>query len=384
MARPAKKIVGLFEKVEGSGIWYIRYRTGGKSIRRMIGDRAEAEAELTRVKLIKKGIAQGVIPKSAKERAKTQAGGPTIAQLADEYLAYIQDPKNPRSPKDQFSPPQRIRVIKEAFGGRPAASIKAHEIEDWLISLDKKPATLNRYRSVFSSVYKYAKKRAKIDINPVRDLSQFRVELPNPRWLQPEEETRLVGVLSKWIEECPPEQRLRKLYLRCHRIELTVALGTGLRKGNQYALRWDEHVNFAIRRFSLPPAMTKTGKALNLPMNDEVYAALTEMKDIKRQIAEIHAEDTDKERRRMVADGRVFNTSENREWWAAALKEAKIENLRWHDLRHTFATRLMALSKDMKVVQIACGHGSIATTTRYAHVDDERLFDEIAKLSRPH
>jgi hypothetical protein len=63
--------------------------------------------------------------------------------------------------------------------------------------------------------------------------------------------------------------------------------------------------------------------------------------EIQRQILEILG---DEERQRMVADGRVFNISENREWWTKARKEAEV-NLRWHDLRHTFATRLMASSK---------------------------------------
>ena len=156
-----------------------------------------------------------------------------------------------------------------------------------------------------------------------------------------------------------------------------------MRKANQYAIRWDEHVDFPGRNFRLPPSMTKTGKALDIPMIDDVYDALMELMDIHREIAEILAEEnSDKERQRMVADGRVFITKENREWWTAARKEAKIKNLRWHDLRHTFATRLMAVSKNMKVVQEACGHGSMATTSRYAHVNNERLHKEMSGLNR--
>jgi integrase len=383
MARPAKKIVGLFEKVPGSGIWYIRYRSGGKFVRRMIGERADAEKELARVNLIRKGIEKGYVPESAREYHKGHAAGFTVADLADRYLKHIQDPKNAARPKDQVSPPIRIAAIKKAFGDRMAATVKAHEIKNWLTGLGKKPATLNRYRSVFSSVYAYAKEQTWVDVNPVRDFKQFKAELPDPRWLEPDEEDKLRALLDKWIEECPPEYRLKKLYLRCHPIELTVAIGTGLRKGNQYALRWDEHINFKTMKINLPPSMVKTGKALNLPMTEEVYAALLEMQDIQRQIEELQAEDSDKERTRMVAGGRVFNTSENREWWSAALEEAKIDNLRWHDLRHTFATRLMKSSKNMALVKKACGHGSIATTTRYAHVLDDEMRDAMEKMSKP-
>jgi len=128
--------------------------------------------------------------------------------------------------------------------------------------------------------------------------------------------------------------------------------------------------------------MTKTGKALNIPMIDDVYEALREMRDIRREIADLQAEDDDKDRQRMLADGRVFNIYENREWWKAAKKAARVKGLRWHDLRHTFATQLMASSKNMKIVQAACGHGSIVTTNKYAHVNNQQMHDALSHLNR--
>ncbi len=384
MARKPNDVSGVFEKNPGSNVWYVRYRPAGRpSVRKRIGTRADAVEYLNKVKLIK-ATGDGEVATSAKEKTRTKdelENGITVGQLCDEYLAHIQNPSNPERPEDQFSPPQRIRVIKKAFGDRPAVTVMPYEIRTWLMGLGKKAATLNRYRSVFSSVYRHAKEEGKLAVNPIRDLKQFKVELPDPRWLRPEEETRLRAVLSRWIEECPAHYHIHRLYLRSHPIELTVALGTGLRKGNQYALRWDEHVDFKKREFHLPPSMTKTKKALNIPMIDDVYAALREMQDIQRELAELQPEGDDADRQRMVADGRVFNISENREWWKAAKKAARVKNLRWHDLRHTFATRLMETSKNMKIVQAACGHGSIVTTNRYAHVNNKMMHDALAALN---
>jgi len=385
MPRKPQDVAGIFEKNPGSGIWYVRYRpTGGASVRKRIGNRQQAIDYLNKVRLIK-ATGEGVIAKSAKERTRTKDeldNGVTVNVLCDEYLAHIQSPANPHRPSDQFSPPQRIRAIREAFGDRSAVSVMPHEIRSWLQGLGKKPATLNRYRSVFSSVYRHAKEEGKLTVNPIRDLKQFRVELPHPRWLQPDEEKRLRSVLARWINECPDHHKMRKLFLRCHPIELTVALGTGMRKGNQYALRWDEHVDFALRQFSLPPSMTKTGKALNIPMIHDVCIALEELQQIQAEIAALQAEDPDRHRQRMVSDGRVFNTSENREWWGAALREAGVMNLRWHDLRHTFASRLVEAGVNMKIVQEACGHASMAMTARYAHVNNKQLHDALATLNR--
>jgi integrase len=131
--------------------------------------------------------------------------------------------------------------------------------------------------------------------------------------------------------------------------------------------------------------MTKTGKVQTIPMIDDVLEALKEKRDIQKEIAEIQAEGklSDKPAQRMVADGRVFNITENREWWGAALEEANTEKFHWHDLRHTFASRLVEAGANMKVVQEACGHASITMTARSAHVSNRTLQDAMALLNRP-
>ncbi|WP_213805778.1 tyrosine-type recombinase/integrase [Granulicella sp. dw_53] len=385
MARKPKAVSGVFEKVPGSGIWYIRYRFDGKNVRRRIGSQSEAEAELAKTKLIKRGVVPGTVAKSAKEQTRTLSqidgvqSGITINQLCEDYLAFISSPSCPKPPRDQSSPKQRVKAILEGFNGRSAASIKGYEIRNWLLSLNKKPATLNRYRSVLSSVYRVAMDSGKVDHNPVRDQQQFHVEAPDhPRQLRPEEEEAIRKVLDKWIAECPEHHRLRKLFLRCHPHELTLALGTGLRKSNQYNLKWSEHIDFDNRELHIPPAMNKTGKPQTIPMIDDVYEALQELRTIQEEITRLQ----DGERQRMSSDGRVFNIAVNREWWTDARNEAGIKQFRWHDLRHSFASRLVAAGVNLKIVQILCGHGSIATTQRYAHVDNEQMHEAMAKINR--
>ena len=260
----------------------------------------------------------------------------TVAELADRYLAHIQDKHNPDRPQDQENPPQRLNVIKNAFGDRPAAVIKPYEITDWLKRLQLAPATLNRYKSTFSAIYRYAKERGQLTVNPVRDVPQFGVILPPPRFLTVEQEQQLRAVLKKWIEDCPDHHELTKLYLRCHPLELTIAMKTGMRKGNQYRLRWS-WCDFASHHIHLP--RTKNGEAQTIPMIDDVYSALIKLRQIQEEILKLKSNDGTKQVR-MVANGRVFNISENRSWWERALREAKIENFRWHDLRHTFCSRL--------------------------------------------
>src|SRR5580698_5532232 len=188
MPRAPKPVYGVYEKNPGSRIWYIRYRINGKLVRKKIGTRQQAIDQLDKVRFLRTS-GEGVVATSAKQYTRTKQeladfgeGGITIQKLGDEYLAYIQDENNPNRPSDQQNPPQRIHAIQAAFGDRPAASIKAYEISDWLRSLKRSPATLNRYRSTFSAMYRYAKERDKVKVNPVRDFSQFTVTLPKPRY----------------------------------------------------------------------------------------------------------------------------------------------------------------------------------------------------------
>lgn len=76
----------------------------------------------------------------------------------------------------------------------------------------------------------------------------------------------------------------------------------------------------------------------------------------------------------------VFCTRNWRKLWEAGLKEAGIDDFRWHDLRHTFATWLRQEGTPLEVVQRALGHKHITTTMRYAHVADRELQEALHKV----
>jgi integrase len=371
-------VEGVYEKNPGSGVWYVRYRLNGKLVRKSIGKQRAAIDYHRKVKvLIRSG--EGFVPATAKGSPKTDtqlakasavgSGGVTVSELCDDLLSHIAS--RPDAYRDQLNPPRRIEAIRSKFGSREATSIRPFEISDWLDSMKRKPATLNKMKSTISTLYQHGKHRDKVKVNPARDVKQRNVGGGVIRFLTPEEETRLRNVLSAQMENKNELWQYKEAQVR-HRIcELDVALGTGMRKGEQYGLRWRD-VDFENRQIVLRD--TKNGSDRIVYMIDDVFAAFETLRALALGRCEkgqdIKPEDS------------VFAIDGNKKWWGTALVEAKITNMRWHDLRHTFCSRLAQNGASLKIIQEAAGHKTIQMSARYAHMDQSNLRSAMAVLNR--
>lgn len=381
MPRPPAPVKGVYQREDDpSGGWYARVRINGKLVKKAFGeDRAAAISYVEKVRTLRRA-GEGHIPTSAKGVPKTakelessapQASLP-LSELCDDLLLHIQS--RPNVYKDQKNPPFRIGLIKKVFGHRPAASIRPYEISDWLDSLDRAPATVNRYKVTFSSIYRYGRQRDKILVNPAREVRQHKLNNGVIRFLKPDEEKRIRTVLQRAIDACGPQNEQRKKRL-LHRVyELDVALGTGMRKGEQYGLRWSD-LDFDRRVITLKD--TKNGSSRTVPMIDDVYRAFRELKKL-----ELERKDRSVDRPNSAPNDVVFGIGDNKKWWEASLKEAKVKNFRWHDLRHTFCSRLAQAGVSLKVIQEAAGHKTIAMSARYAHMDHTTLQNAMSVLNR--
>ena len=381
MARQPRQIRGIKFRPD-RGTWEAQYKAGKSRVRKNFVSHDAAIDWLETARGLRHKEGAGSLPSSAteplltvaekKEVQTSRVNSLLLGKLSDQYLAHIQNPNNPERPKDLVNPPQRVRAIKEAFGDRPAVTLQSHEIKDWLISLGLAAATLNRYKSTLSAIYTYARERKLVDLNPCRDVSHFAVTLGHPRWMSDAEEDKLRAVLKRWITETPKGCEMTRLELREHPNEITVGSQTGMRKGNQYALTWND-VNFKLRLITLPD--TKTGVPHTVPMTDDVYEALKDQAHIQAQMQELRG---DRETRRMRLDGRVFTIRENREWFEKAKQVAGIADLSWHQLsRHTAGSRLAANNANQRVIQEVLGHKTIAMSARYTHLSKQHVLSEM-------
>jgi integrase len=156
-------------------------------------------------------------------------------------------------------------------------------------------------------------------------------------------------------------------------LEFEVSLKSGMRRAEQYNLRWGD-VDFERRIMRL--RKTKNGKPRNAFIIEDVAKALEQLRDLGLQ-----RRDRSGTQPNQSPQDVVFAKADNKKWWLAALEEAKIKNYRWHDNRHTFCSRLVQAGVHLKVVQEAAGHASIASTIRYAHFAPSQVVDAMAVLN---
>jgi integrase len=137
---------------------------------------------------------------------------------------------------------------------------------------------------------------------------------------------------------------------------VAVAIHTGLRQSEQFNLRW-ENIDFANGIITIP--RSKHGESRRVPMNDLVREVFrTRPNRLKGQYVFPSATDE------TPIDARNFV----RRVFLPAVKKAGIDGFRWHDLRRTFASRLVMAGVDWRTVQELMGHKTVTMTLRYSHL----------------
>ena len=123
---------GVYEKPEGSGIWWIHYYAAGKRHREKVGRKSDA------IKLYQSRKADATAGRKLPELRDSKVM--RFSELIDDVLEYVADHKDVRS---YIS---KAEIVRKAFGSRPAAEITPQELERWLRSHCKTPATTNRIK----------------------------------------------------------------------------------------------------------------------------------------------------------------------------------------------------------------------------------------------
>ncbi|MBZ5689163.1 MAG: site-specific integrase [Acidobacteriia bacterium] len=347
------KVRGVYEKVPGSNVWWIRYADASGRIRReKVGPKSAAiqlyQTRKTEVRVRKK------LPENFRSKSVL------FAELAHDAIEWA------KSHKISWQDDEiRLKPLQESFGSLPADSITPQDIERWFAAAgvsrnkDKKrnkkkwrPATFNRYKALISMVYRQGIKNHKVTSNPAREIERRKENNIRVRYLLHQEELALRDAISA---KCPE-----------HLPELDIALHTGMRRSEQYDCEWG-WLNLDRRVLTVP--RSKSGEHRHVFLNDTAIAAfqlLWRFSDGKGKVF-AHLYRSDK-------------TTGARGWFKQALSDAGVRNFRWHDLRHTFASRLVMAGVDIRTVQDLMGHMDIQVTLRYSHLAPQHELEAVQRL----
>jgi integrase len=146
-----------------------------------------------------------------------------------------------------------------------------------------------------------------------------------------------------------------------------LALNTGMRRGELLSLEW-QRVDLIHGRIRILNAKTKSS-ARSIPLNAISYALLCELAQKKKSNLVFPSN-------RKVGE-RFFDLKKG---FKKAVQLARIAPIRFHDLRHTFATRLVQAGVDIITVQHLLGHAKISVTARYAHSPDNARVAAVKRL----
>lgn len=329
------------------------------------------------------------------ESANRKANAPaTFRDVAARYLVWLEEVRDAKPSTlrehryllvEPGTPHRRGKsthtgTIMARLGDRPAIDITTREINDLLRAVAKtgvSPRTVNKHRQLISAIFGYACQEATYGLpkNPAQ-ASDRRTE-PEPARLDfysSEEVEALARSLEEGLHRDPNAPAVSDTEAVARRAEdrqdgelVRVAAYAGLRRGELVALRWRD-VDFVRRKIvvrravsaNVDTASTKSRRAREVPLPDQAAGAL----DRLSQRGDFTSPDDYVFVNRL---GRRLDGSAVRRRVERARDAGRLRAMRFHDLRHTYGSLLVAGGVDLASVKAAMGHSRLATTERYLH-----------------
>lgn len=246
-----------------------------------------------------------------------------------------------------------IVILKDYFGKRKLRSITYGDLSRFRLERINTPTkqdrprsvtTVNRELEVLRNMFNFAYREGWILRNPFTSgppLIQKSHEKKRERILTPEEEECLLAACTG-----------RKVHLKPI---IICALDTGMRRGEILSLSWDD-IDMQERLINIKAHHTKTEQERTLAITNRLYEELSLLLESPTRKNE----------------DRVFGVVNNvKRSFLSACKIAGVDGLRLHDLRHTFATRLIERGIPSEIVSKLLGHNNLNTTARYVNTNSQ-------------
>lgn len=284
----------------------------------------------------------------------------TLQETIDRYLKYV-IPNKPKSKKDQSI---QLKWWSDNLGPYFLSEIAPALIAEYRdkLSNGKTPqdnsrssATVNRYMAALSHVFTIAVKEwGWTEENPLRRVTKMKEPRGRVRFLSDTEREQL-------LIEC---KKRENPYLY---VIVVLALSTGARRMEILSLRWQD-VDLARGVITLHE--TKNGERRRLPLAGHAL-------ELIKQHSKVRQINSD-----LVFPGKNLKTPiDIRTPWENALKQAGINDFRFHDLRHSAASYLAMNGASLAEIAEILGHKTLQMVKRYAHLSDAHTSKVVAKMN---
>ena len=376
------EISGFHLRITSKGkiTYYLFYRINGKQVNFKIGnypDLSPTQArDLAKAKLGE--VAYGVDVQGVKKEAKRQTEKDKHSKLEtfldNQYLPWLET-RNPKTAQ------RIIKTIKRGFPHlleKQLGNIHAWDLEKWRNEKKKQaksPSTINGYINYLKGALSRAVEWGVIESHDLSKIKSLKSENNVVRFLSAKEEKALREALKIRDVRIKSERDSANLHRQIRRYPLLpelrdfnfcgylepfvlLAINTGMRRGEIFGLEW-QHVDLENNYLTVVAENSKSGQGRHIPLNNGAKTALSKW-----------LEDTND-------SGYVFEGAESKPLtdikraWGTLLTEAKIKSLRFHDLRHHFASKLVMAGVDLNTVRELMGHSDLKMTLRYAHLAPE-------------
>jgi integrase len=358
----------LFVRRDAAGreTWYGKWRVDGQQVKRRIGPKrpvgtrdgltkTQAEAELRRM------MGEVAALPSRGERI-------TIAEAGEALIAARRSAGRKRSTVEGYESILAQHIIP-FFGARPVDRIRRSDVEAFATAIERKglaPNSRINALNLLGATFELAVRRRWMVANPVRGVDRPRGGSADPdiRYLTMEE----VEAVLRAVPDDGLGHVERVLYL--------AAIMTGMRRGELLGLRWGD-IDWEAKRIRVrrnyvrgefgPPKSRRSSRSV--PLTDRLAGELQRLYEGSPFEAD---EDLVFAHPHSRKQGTPLDGSKVLKRFKVALRRAGIRDVRFHDLRHTFGTRMAAAGVPMRTLQEWMGHRDFATTLVYADYTPSR------------
>ena len=354
---------GLRVSPRGKKTFVVQYRHAGRTQRFRIGHYGKLTVHEARrdAKIMLGEIARGKSPAKYIGEGRNSPTLETVAKrFMTEHVAIRLKPTTQSDYKHNLN-----TNILPALGARKIADITHKDVQELHLKMKDTPTQANRTISVLSKIFNLCEKWGLRDgaTNPCTQIERYK-EKSRHRFLDETELKRLWAALDAFKNE----SQISEYAITAFKLLIL----TGCRLGEIRTLKWDY---IKGNRVEFPD--TKTGFK-RLPLNAEAMQILRDTPKLDNNDYVICG---------AVAGKPIVNLQKS---WRRIRARAGLEDVRIHDLRHTFASHAVMGGTPLAVVSKLLGHSQIATTMRYAHLADKELLQasegigSMLKKANPH